>query len=81
MVKTAVALLRKIWREICRQIFRERGTLTLPVPAHPRGQLSGAVPGMFVSPPEPAATVTCRRAPISTTARRMGCCGTRLKSR
>jgi hypothetical protein len=53
MVKTAVALLRKIWREICRQIFRESGTLTLPVPAHPRGQLSGAVPGMFVSPPEP----------------------------
>ena len=53
MVKAAVALLRKIWRQIRREIFRESATLTLPVPAHPRGQESGAVPGTFVSPPEP----------------------------
>jgi len=53
MVKAAVALLRKIWRHIYRQIFRKNRTLTLPVPAHPRGQESGAVPGTFVSPPEP----------------------------
>ena len=53
MVKAAGAVLRKIWRQICRQISRENATLTLPVPAHPRGQESGAVPGTFVSPPEP----------------------------
>ena len=52
MVKTAVAVLRKIWRQTCRQIFRETGTLTLPVPAYPRGQESGAVPGAIASPPE-----------------------------
>jgi hypothetical protein len=52
MVKTAGAVLRKIWRQICRQIFRETRTLTLPVPAHPRGQLSGAVPGVLELPPE-----------------------------
>jgi len=49
MVKTAVA--RKIWRQIFRQIFRKTGTLTLPVPAHPRGQLSGAVLGASAPPP------------------------------
>ncbi len=53
MVKATVALLRKISRQICRQIFRKSGTLTLPVPAHPQGQLSGAVPRTLVSPPEP----------------------------
>ncbi len=53
MVKDAVAVLRKIWRQICRQIFRQNRTLTLPVPAHPQGQLSGAVPGAIASPPEP----------------------------
>jgi hypothetical protein len=47
MVKTAAALLRKIWRPISRQIFRQNRTLTLPVPAHPRGQQSGAVAGTF----------------------------------
>ena len=52
MVKTAAALSRKIWRQISRQIFRQNRTLTLPVPAHPRGQLSGAVLGMFEPPPE-----------------------------
>lgn len=52
MLKDAVAVLRKIWRQICRQIFRKDRTLTLPVPAHPRGQLSGAVPGAIASPPE-----------------------------
>ena len=52
MVKTAAAVARKIWRRISRQIFRQDGTLTLPVPAHPRGQESGAVPGMFEPPPE-----------------------------
>jgi Putative helicase len=52
MVKTAAALLRKTWREISRQIFRPNRTLTLPVPAHPRGQQSGAVTGMFEPPPE-----------------------------
>ena len=30
MVKTAAAVARKIWRQICRQIFRQNGTLTLP---------------------------------------------------
>ena len=52
MLKAAAALSRKIWREICRQIFRQNITLTLPVPAHPRGQQSGAVLGMFEPPPE-----------------------------
>jgi hypothetical protein len=52
MVKTAAAVGRKIWRQISRQIFRQNGTLTLPVPAHPRGQESGAVPGTFEPPPE-----------------------------
>jgi len=52
MVKTAAAVLRKIWRQISRQIFRQNGTLTLPVPAHPRGQESGAVLGTFEPPPE-----------------------------
>ena len=52
MVKAAAALMRKIWRQTYRQIFRQNRTLTLPVPAHPRGQESGAVPGMFEPPPE-----------------------------
>jgi hypothetical protein len=52
MVKAAAALLRKIWREICCQIFRQNRTLTLPVSAHPRGQESGAVLGAFEPPPE-----------------------------
>ena len=52
MVKTAAALPRKIWRQIYRQIFRQNRTLTLPVPACPRGQESGAVLGMFEPPPE-----------------------------
>ncbi|HKW86986.1 MAG TPA: hypothetical protein VJM82_07945, partial [Nitrospiraceae bacterium] len=52
MVKAAVAFLRKIWRQICGQIFRETGTLTLPVPAYPRGQESGAVLGAIASPPD-----------------------------
>jgi DNA relaxase TraI-like protein len=52
MVKAAAALTRKIWRQISRQIFRKNRTLTLPVPAHPRGQLSGADLGTFEPPPE-----------------------------
>ena len=52
MVKTAAAVARKIWRQISRQIFRQNGTLTLPVPAHPRGQELGAVLGTFEPPPE-----------------------------
>ena len=52
MVKAAAALTRKIWREISRQIFRQNRTLTLPVPAYPRGQQSGAVAGTFEPPPE-----------------------------
>ena len=53
MVKAAAALSRKIWRQISRQIFRKNRTLTLPVPAHPRGQESGAVLRTFEPPPEP----------------------------
>ena len=52
MLKYAVAVLRKMWRQICRHIFRKNRTLTLPVPARPQGQLSGAVPGAIASPPE-----------------------------
>src|ERR1700739_3276979 len=52
MVKTAAALPRKIWRQISRQISRKNRPLTLPVPAHPRGQQSGAVLGTFEPPPE-----------------------------
>lgn len=52
MLKDALAVSRKIWRQICRQIFREKRTLTLPVPACPQGQFSRAVPGTFASPPE-----------------------------
>jgi hypothetical protein len=52
MVKAAAALSRKIWGQISRQIFRKNRTLTLPVPAHPRGQELGAVLGMFEPPPE-----------------------------
>jgi len=52
MVKTAAAGARKIWRQISRQISRRNRTLTLPVPAHPRGQESGAARGMFEPPPE-----------------------------
>jgi Putative helicase len=57
MVKTAGAVARKIWRQISRQIFRQNGTLTLPVPAHPRGQELGAVLGTFEPPPEPQRTL------------------------
>ena len=52
MVRTAAAVLRKIGRQISRQIFRKNGTLTLPVPAHPQGQESGVIPGAFASAPE-----------------------------
>ena len=52
MVKTAAALARKIYGQIYRQIFRQNRTLTLPVPARPRGQELGAVLGMFEPPPE-----------------------------
>jgi hypothetical protein len=52
MVKTAAVVARKIWREICCQIFRQNRTLTLPVSAHPRGQESGAVGETFEPPPE-----------------------------
>jgi Putative helicase len=52
MAKSAAAVARKTWRQISRQIFRQDRTLTLPVPAHPRGQESGAVLGMFEPPPE-----------------------------
>ena len=52
MVNAAGAALRKIWRQVCRQIFRKNRTLTLPVPAHPQGHLSGAVPGVLELPPE-----------------------------
>jgi len=52
MVKTAAAVAREIWRQTYRQIFRQNGTLTLPVPARPRGQESGAVLGTFEPPPE-----------------------------
>src|SRR5262249_53586830 len=50
MVRAAVAS-RKIWRQICRQIFRENSTPSLPVPVQPRGQLSGAVSDVVTSPP------------------------------
>ena len=53
MVKSAAAVSRKIWRQISRQIFRQNRTLTLPVPARPRGQESGAVLGTSEPPPEP----------------------------
>jgi hypothetical protein len=52
MMKAAGAVLRKIWRQFCRQIFREKRTLTLPVPERPQGQVSGAVPGVLELPPE-----------------------------
>lgn len=52
MVKAAGAVLRKIWRQICRQIFRANANPSLPVPVCPRGQLSGAVAGMSRMPPE-----------------------------
>src|SRR5437016_14261383 len=44
-------------KEIChgegrRRCPAEKRTLTLPVPAHPRGQVSGAVPGVLELPPE-----------------------------
>jgi hypothetical protein len=63
MVKDAVAVSRKIWRQVCRQIFREKRPLTLPVPAHPRGQESGSVPGAIASPPEPPSVIEnlCRQ--------------------
>jgi hypothetical protein len=63
MVKDAVAVSRKIWRQVCRQIFREKRPLTLPVPAHPRGQESGLVPGVIASPPEPPSVIEnlCRQ--------------------
>lgn len=53
MAEALVAVVRKIYRQISRQIFRQNRTLTLPVPAHPQGQESGAVPGAIASPPEP----------------------------
>jgi hypothetical protein len=40
-VKTVAVVLRKIYGQISRQIFRPNRTLTLPVPAHPRGQELG----------------------------------------
>ena len=51
MVKAAVAS-RKLWRQICRQIFRENSNPSLPVPEQPRGQVPGAVPVAFTLPPE-----------------------------
>ena len=57
MLKEPIAVLRKIWRQICRQIFRKTRTLTLPVPAYPQGQLSGAVPGASASPPDLRAVI------------------------
>lgn len=53
MVEAAVAVSRKIWRHICRQIFRENSNPSLPLPAHPQGQRSGTVPGMLQTSPEP----------------------------
>jgi hypothetical protein len=51
MVRAAVAS-RKIWRRVCRQIFRENSNPSLPVSEQPRGQLSGAVQEAFTPPPE-----------------------------
>src|SRR5207249_11466958 len=42
-----------ICRRICRPIFRPHLNPSLPFPAHPRGRLSGAVPGTLQLPPEP----------------------------
>jgi Putative helicase len=53
MVGAAVGVSRKIWRQICRQIFRENSNPSLPLPARPQGQPSGAVPGMSQTSPEP----------------------------
>jgi len=57
MIEAAVAGWRKICRQICRQIFREETNPSLPVTACPRGQLSGAVVGMSLLPPEREAVI------------------------
>ena len=57
MVKAAAAVARKIWRPISRQIFRQNRTLTLPVPAHPRGARIGGGPGDVRTAPGIAANL------------------------
>jgi hypothetical protein len=53
MLEAVSAGVREIWRQICRQISRPHLNPSLPLPAHPRGQVSGPVPGTFQLPPEP----------------------------
>jgi len=53
MLEAASAALREIWRQICRQISRPHLNPSLPFPVHPRGRVSGVVPGTLQLPPEP----------------------------
>jgi Putative helicase len=53
MLEGASTGLREIWRRICLQISRPHLNPSLPLPVHPRGRVSGAVPGTFQLPPEP----------------------------
>lgn len=50
----AIALARKIWRGIYREIFRPKVNPSLPVPVHPQGRVLGMVPGTIKLSPEPS---------------------------
>lgn len=50
----AIALARKIWRRIYREIFRQKVNPSLPVPVHPQGRVLGMVPGTIKLSPEPS---------------------------
>jgi hypothetical protein len=56
MMKAAAALLRKIWRQISRQIFHKNRTLTLPVPGTPPGATLGGGSGDVRTAPGTAAS-------------------------
>lgn len=50
----AIALARKIWRRIYREIFRPKVNPSLPVPVHPQGRVLGVAPGTIKLSPEPS---------------------------
>lgn len=53
----AIALARKICRQIYREIFRPKVNPSLPVPVHPQGWVLGVAPGTIKLSPEPSQQV------------------------
>ena len=50
----AIAIPRKICRQIYREIFRPKVNPSLPVPVHPQGRVLGVAPGTIKLSPEPS---------------------------